>query len=129
MSKLKTLIILSLVITSSLFAQSGSNIQHLSASEFKKAVESKKYLLIDVRTAEEFAQGHISGAINISVNDSEFAKKVKDKTSKQKLVAIYCRSGRRSKVAITAIESLKLQITELNEGLMSWQQAGYKIGN
>lgn len=128
MSKLKTLIILSLAITASLFAQSGSNTQHLTAAEFKTAVESKKYLLIDVRTPEEFAVGHIAGAINISVNDPDFAKTVKAKTSKQKLVAIYCRSGRRSKLAISAIEPLKLQIVELNEGITSWQQAGYKIG-
>lgn len=127
MSKLKTLIILSLAITASLFAQSGSKTQHLTAVEFKKAVESKNYLLIDVRTPEEFADGHIAGAINISVNDPDFAKIVKDKTSKQKLVAFYCRSGRRSKVAINTIEPLKLQIVELNEGIISWQQAGYKI--
>ncbi len=127
MSKLKTLIILSLVITTYLFAQSGSTTQHLTAAEFKKAVDSKKYLLIDVRTPEEFAQGHIAGAININVADSDFAKKVQTKTQKQKQIALYCRSGRRSKLAISQIESLKLQIVELNDGIMSWQQAGYKL--
>lgn len=127
MSKLKTLFILSLVISTTLFAQTGTNTQHLTAAEFKKAIETKKYLLIDVRTPEEFAQGHIAGAININVGDEDFAKKVKEKTQKQKTVAIYCRSGRRSKVAISAIESLKLQIAELNDGIISWQQAGFKV--
>lgn len=127
MSKLKTLIILSLVITTYLFAQSGSTTQHFTAAEFKKAVDSKKYLLVDVRTPEEFAQGHIAGAININVADSDFAKKVQTKTQKQKQIALYCRSGRRSKLAISQIESLKLQIVELNDGIMSWQQAGYKL--
>lgn len=127
MSKLKILFILSLVITTTLFAQTGTNTQHLTAPEFKKAIETKKYLLIDVRTPEEFAQGHIVGAININVNDEDFAKKVKEKTLKQKMVAIYCRSGRRSKVAISTIEPLKLQIVELNDGIISWQQAGFKV--
>jgi rhodanese-related sulfurtransferase len=127
MSKLKTLIILSLVITTSLFAQSGSSTQYLTAPEFKKVVESKKHLLIDVRTPDEFADGHIAGAINIDINDPDFAKTVKNKTSKQKLVAVYCRSGRRSKVAISLIEPLKLQIVELNNGIISWEQAGYKV--
>lgn len=127
MSKLKTLFILSLVISTTLFAQTGTNPQHLTAAEFKKAIETKKYLLIDVRTPEEFAQGHIAGAININVGDEDFAKKVKEKTQKQKTVAIYCRSGRRSKVAISEIEPLKLQIVELNDGIISWQQAGFKV--
>lgn len=127
MSKLKILFILSIVITATLFAQTGVNTQHLTAQEFKKALETNKYLLIDVRTPEEFAQGHITGAININVNDEDFVKKIKDKTQKQKMLAIYCRSGRRSKVAINAIEPLKLQIVELNDGIMGWLQAGFKV--
>ena len=127
MSKLKILFILSIVITATLFAQTGANTQHLTAQEFKKALETNKYMLIDVRTPEEFAQGHITGAININVNDEDFVKKIKDKTQKQKMLAIYCRSGRRSKVAINAIEPLKLQIVELNDGIMGWLQAGFKV--
>ena len=127
MSKLKILFILSIVITATLFAQTGAKTQHLTAQEFKKALETNKYLLIDVRTPEEFAQGHITGAININVNDEDFVKKIKDKTQKQKMLAIYCRSGRRSKVAINAIEPLKLQIVELNDGIMGWLQAGFKV--
>lgn len=127
MSKLKILFILSIVITATLFAQTGVNTQHLTAQEFKKALETNKYLLIDVRTPDEFAQGHITGAININVNDEDFVKKIKDKTQKQKMLAIYCRSGRRSKVAINAIEPLKLQIVELNDGIMGWLQAGFKV--
>jgi len=127
MSKLKTILILSLVITTTLFAQTGQSIKSLPAVEFKKAIDSGKYLLIDVRTPGEFADGHIAGAVNINVGDSDFVKKIQSKTQKQKQIAIYCRSGRRSKFALSQIESLKLQGVELNDGIIGWQQAGFGL--
>ena len=129
MSKLKTLIILSLVFNSALFAQTGQNIKNLSAIEFKKAIDSGKYLLIDVRTPGEFSQGHISGAINIDVYDNSFSTKMMAATVKNKSIAIYCRSGRRSKAAISSIATKNLQIIDLNYGIISWQQTGFKIVN
>lgn len=127
MSKLKTLIILSLVISSAIFAQTSQNIKNISAVEFKKAIESGKYLLVDVRTPDEFSQGHISGAMNVNLQDVSFEKKMKTLTAKNKSIAVYCRSGRRSKAAISTFATNKLQIIDLNDGIISWQQAGFKL--
>lgn len=110
-------------------AQQTNNIQHLSALDFKKAIESKKYLVIDVRTPAEFKQGHITGALNIDMSVSSFQQLIKKATSQNKSIAIYCRSGRRSKAAIANLNDLKLQIIELNTGINGWIEAGYNLSN
>lgn len=127
MSKLKTLLIFSLFLTPFSFAQTSQNVKNLSAQEFKKALENGKYSLIDVRTPDEFSQGHISGALNIDFYDTNFATKMKAATAKNKQVAVYCRSGRRSKAAISAFATKNFQIINLNDGIMSWQQAGFNL--
>lgn len=127
MSKLKILIILSLVINTSLFAQTSKNIKSLSAVEFKTAIDSGNYLLIDVRTPAEFVQGHIRGAINMDMYDNSFSSKIKATIAKNKAIAIYCRSGNRSKVVISTYEINDIQIIELIDGIIGWQQAGFKL--
>ncbi len=127
MSKFKIFLILSLFVSITSCAQTDSNVQYLSASEFKKAIDSGKYLLIDVRTPGEFSQGYISGAINIDLYDNSFTAKMKTITAKNKAVAFYCRSGNRSKVAISGLDTKKIQIIDLNDGIISWQRAGYKL--
>jgi len=127
MSKTKQLIILGLYLTVTLAAQSSQNIKNLSAAEFKKAIDSGKYLLIDVRTPNEFAQGYIRGALNINLQDADFVTKIKALTTKNKALAVYCRSGRRSKAALSAIATQNVQFIELNDGVIGWQQAGYKL--
>ena len=52
--------------------------------------------LVDVRTAEEYSEGHISGAINIDFRQKDFMEKAKSLLDKSKKIAVYCRSGRRS---------------------------------
>lgn len=56
------------------------------------------YISVDARTPQEFIEGHIPGAVNIDINSKDFIRQAAslDKTSP---VAVYCRSGRRSKVA------------------------------
>ncbi len=118
---------LSLVYSLPMFSQSNRNIESLSAQEFKKTIETGKVILIDVRTTQEYAQGHIDKAINISVSDPEFAAKVKKLNGKS--LALYCRSGRRSKSAISMLNDLKVKIYELNGGIIDWQQAGFPLKN
>lgn len=64
-----------------------------------------KVVVLDVRTPEEYADGHIEGSLNIDVNNKDFAKKItalnKDDTYK-----IYCRSGRRSGKALDQMKSM-----------------------
>jgi rhodanese-related sulfurtransferase len=125
MKKVILLLSISIMISISMSAQNTSSVKNLNPQDFKKEIEGGKYLIIDVRTPAEFSQGHIKHALNIDMNDQDFVKKVAEITKKNKHVALYCRSGRRSKVAASALEPLKLRIIELNQGIISWVEAGY----
>ena len=77
------------------------------------------YIILDVRTREEFDQGHIPGAIQIS--HEEIAEKAeKMLTDKDQLILVYCRSGRRSKIAAEAL--VELGYTNIKEfgGITGW---------
>jgi rhodanese-related sulfurtransferase len=109
------------------FAQS-TNIQSttnsfipVSSEDFKNILDSTSVVLIDVRTEAEFTEGYIAGAINIEFNHPDFEELVK-KVSNGKPIALYCRSGRRSKTAANKLNNLKVEIYELNNGILDWQQ-------
>jgi rhodanese-related sulfurtransferase len=89
-------------------------------AEFAKAIEAEGVQIVDARTAGEYASGHIVGAINIDVNGEDFDTKTA-KLDKERPVAVYCRSGRRSKIAAERIAALGFKrITELDGGILSW---------
>lgn len=80
---------------------------------------SKDYIILDVRTQEEFDQAHIPGAILIP-NDQISAEAERVLVDKNQLILVYCRSGRRSKLA--AEELVKLGYTNIKEfgGIIDW---------
>lgn len=80
---------------------------------------SKDYIILDVRTQEEFDQAHIPGAILIP-NDQISAEAERVLMDKNQLILVYCRSGRRSKLA--AEELVKLGYTNIKEfgGIIDW---------
>lgn len=99
----------------------GKGYTSVSVDEFAKVVADNQVQLIDTRTEAEFNEGHIPGAINIDVNESDFEAKVGQKIDKTRPVALYCRGGRRSKIAAERIVALGYDdITELNTGFISW---------
>lgn len=80
--------------------------------------------LIDVRTPEEFATGHIAGAVNIPVE--ELGGRL-DEVNKDQPVVVYCRSGNRSAQAASILESAgHTGIYDLG-GIRAWQQAGFPV--
>lgn len=99
----------------------GKGYTSVSVDEFAKVIADNQVQLIDTRTEAEFNEGHIPGAINIDVNESDFEAKVGQKIDKTRPVALYCRGGRRSKIAAERIVALGYDdITELNTGFLSW---------
>jgi rhodanese-related sulfurtransferase len=94
-----------------------TGVQDVSAADFQKAVDAG-YQLIDVRTAQEYAQGHIPGAVNIPIDvlPASLAK-----IDKSKPVAVYCASGSRS---LNAKQFLSAQgyttVINLAQGIASW---------
>lgn len=77
------------------------------------------YIILDVRTQEEYDEGHIPGAIQISHEEIE-ARAEQVLTDKDQLILVYCRSGRRSKIAAEALA--ELGYTNIREfgGIIDW---------
>lgn len=123
----KLLIIIGLLLPFMAYSQTtSSKLKSLSAQEFKKIIESDSVVLFDVRTKPEYDGGHITGSINVDINDPDFSTLVKSK-SKGKQIALYCRSGNRSKLAVTKLTDSKVVIYELNQGFLDWQQSGFPV--
>ena len=82
--------------------------------------EETGYIILDVRRADEFAAGHIPGAINVA-NESIGTDELPELPDKNQLIMVYCRSGRRSKEA--AEKLVKLGYTNIVEfgGILDWK--------
>lgn len=102
------------------------NLKSLSVEEFEKAIKQPTGQLIDVRTPDEYKHGHIKGARNISVSDNSFDKQILT-LKKRYLVAVYCRSGRRSKVAAHKLMEKGFTVVELNNGINDWLGQGKPV--
>ncbi len=90
----------------------------------QKAQQLPDEVILDVRTPEEYATGHIDGALNIDWNAGNFEKSVSE-MDKQKPVLVYCKGGGRSSEAVAALRKAGFtNVYELKGGMMAWQQAG-----
>ena len=93
----------------------------ISGAEAKALMNSESgYIIIDARAQEEYDEGHITGAILIPYGEiADRAKK--ELPDKDQLILVYCRSGRRSKIA--AEELVKLGYTNVKEfgGIIDWE--------
>ena len=125
----KKILSICLTILLCLFVFSGCNqdknskeniYMQITAKEAKNIMNNETdYLILDVRTEEEFAEAHIEGAILIP--DYEIAQKAESiLTNKNQLILVYCRSGRRSKIA--ASELAAMGYTNIKEfgGIIDW---------
>ena len=101
--------------------KSNSPYEQITPAEAKAIIDSEEgFIILDVRTPEEFAAGHIAGAILIP--DYEIGEKAERVlTDKDQLILVYCRSGRRSKNA--ASELAALGYTNIKEfgGINDWK--------
>ena len=95
--------------------------EQISGAEAKALMDSESgYIIIDARTQEEYDQGHIPGAVLIP--EYEIADRAeKELPDNNQLILVYCRSGRRSKIA--AEELVKLGYTNIKEfgGIIDWE--------
>lgn len=99
--------------------QAQSDFKSVDIKEFKIEIAKADVQLVDVRTVKEYSEGHIPGAMNIDVNAPDFEEKIKVLDKKEN-VAIYCRSGRRSKMAANKLAAAGYKVIELNTGFLSW---------
>lgn len=101
--------------------------ESLSVEDYAKAIEDTAVVRLDVRTAEEFAAGHIANAINIDVLQGDFEIKAKDTLPKGKTIAVNCRSGKRSKRAAAILVKNGFKVIELDAGYNDWVNAGKPV--
>ena len=98
----------------------GAVYMNITAEEAKQIMDTEEgYIILDVRTQEEYDEGHIPGAIVIS--HEEIAEKAEEMLpDKNQLILVYCRSGRRSKIAAEAL--VELGYTNIKEfgGIIDW---------
>lgn len=99
----------------------------VSAPEFAKEIKTDSVQLLDVRTPEEYAEGHIGGAININVKSDDFKLKAQKKLSKDSTILVYCRSGRRSLDAADILIKLGYKVVNLKGGIIEWKDDGFPV--
>ena len=101
----------------------------VSPDEAEKLIkENPGIIILDVRSPEEFAEGHIKGAKNVNVHDAGFEKQVAG-LDQTKPVIVHCGSGRRSTEALEEMgNKVKFpQIYHLNDGFRAWKAAGKPV--
>ena len=129
MSKMNSMLMGICFLLSSLFScqQSKGDFKTVTVKEFASLIEDASVQRLDVRTMAEYSEGHIPGTININVLDDSFAVMADSTLQKDKSVALYCRSGKRSKKAAAILSEKGYKVYELDKGFNAWQEAGEKV--
>jgi len=108
-------------------AASMSQPVRVGVSEFAAMIDTPGTQIIDVRTPEEFAEGHIKGAVNIPVESPDFLDNV-SQLDPSRTYAVYCRSGNRSQGAVEGMASVGItNIYELESGTIGWTGEGLPL--
>lgn len=118
-----------IVIFSTLFGSCSSHqgIESVTADEFENALYDGHVQLLDVRSAEEYAQGHIANAENIDVQQPDFIDKAQAKLNHANPVYVYCRSGKRSMMAAQKLVKAGFKVVNLRDGIVGWEDAGKPV--
>ena len=95
-------------------------ISTVTASVFADSIDNPGVQLVDVRTPDEFAAGNIPGSVNIDVLTGHFGETAATMLDKAYTVAVYCRSGNRSKNAAKTLSMMGYNVVELDGGYNDW---------
>ena len=106
---------------------SGTPVTNLETDGFETKAGDPAVFLVDVRTPEEYADGHLPGAANIDWNAPDFMDLFTTACPKETPVAVYCRTGRRSAEAAKKLSKAGYSVTNLLGGIEAWQAAGKPV--
>ena len=98
--------------------------ESLDTEAFEQVIADTSVVRLDVRTLDEYASGHIAKAIHIDVTQDDFETRATSLLPKDKTIAVYCRSGRRSKKAAGILVENGYKVIELSDGFTGWTNAG-----
>jgi rhodanese-related sulfurtransferase len=103
------------------------SIHKIAPAEFEKLAGDKQNVILDVRTATEYAEGHIAGATNVDYRSKDFAEKIAN-LDKGKTYLVYCAVGGRSTSACEKMNKLDFpHLYNLDGGITRWQREGKPV--
>jgi rhodanese-related sulfurtransferase len=103
------------------------SIHVLSLAEFEKMSSKRKAKILDVRTPEEVAEGHLLGSTTVNFLSPDFSKEV-EALNKNKTYLLYCRSGSRTRKAADAMQKMGFKhVYMLEGGITAWKEAGKEV--
>ena len=117
----------SLLALLGLAACSQQGYENVDVNAFAARITDQDVVLLDVRTADEYNDGHIRNAINIDVKQDGFIEEAKSTLPADKTIAVYCRSGRRSANAAGTLVKEGYNVVNLEGGIMAWTNAGMPV--
>ena len=103
------------------------NFENIEVKEFAELIADSNVVVLDVRTADEYAEGHIKGAILIDQFKSDFLEQAKAKLPTEKTIAVYCRSGRRSANAAGILAKEGYKPVNLKGGIIAWRKENQPV--
>ncbi len=125
MKKISVVIAISTLLLSG--CSSASDSANLNVAEFSAKSQEAGVISLDVRTAGEFAEGHLVNALNINVESGNFEAEIAN-LDKNATYAVYCRSGRRSAVAVDLMKKSGFNnLYNLDGGVIDWSASGLPL--
>jgi rhodanese-related sulfurtransferase len=107
-------------------ARAEGGFKEIKAADFEKRRAKAKTVVLDVRSPEEFAKGHVPGAVNIDINAPGFGTKAAQFDKKQAIL-VNCHAGSRGAIASAALAKLGFKtVCNLEGGLAEWEKAGHE---
>ena len=107
-------------------APAAKRFRNVDVAEWETLRKDAKVVVLDVRTTEEYADGHMQGAINLDIRGGKFAETLAG-LDKSKTYLVHCAVGGRSAKACGQMDSLKFEkVLNLSGGITAWEAAGHK---
>ena len=121
--KFKFIALIVVLILSSFTVIEAQNKIEVNSKKVSKMIrKDKKLIVLDVRTADEFKEGHINGAINIDIRQPDALEKI-DKLDRNAKYIVHCRTNHRSKIASDhMVQSGFKTVYQMMDGITGWNQ-------
>jgi len=121
--------ILLLVLGASAPLAAGTRFTEVTVAQARELIQKRardaQFAILDVRTPEEFAEGHLSGAVNVNLMAADFERRL-GALDRGRTYLVYCRTGNRSSRAIQIMDRLGFRsVYHMFEGILGWQNRGF----